>query len=104
MLELIRSAGGIAVLAHPTLYGNLELLPELIEKGLDGVEARHPGMSPEDTGYLTKIAESSGLIMTGGSDFHGMYSVRPIRIGGVTIPDEQVKKLCQLKSSSRRRA
>ena len=104
VLELIRSAGGLAVLAHPTMYGNLELLPELIEKGLDGVEARHPGMSDEDTGYLTKIAESSGLLMTGGSDFHGMYSARPIRVGDVSVPDEQVKKLYQLKAASRRRA
>lgn len=102
-LELVRSAGGISVLAHPMLYGNLNLLPELIGKGLDGVEVWHPTMTEDDSNYLARVAQDSGLIMTGGTDFHGMYSREPIRVGQVTAPDEQVKRMYQLKSGAKRR-
>jgi predicted metal-dependent phosphoesterase TrpH len=56
VLELIHSAGGIAVLAHPAVYDNFELLDELIEsKKIDGVEIWHQSADEEKRQKLLKI-------------------------------------------------
>lgn len=98
-LELIRSAGGIAVLAHPTLYHNEALLEELTAAGmLDGVEAYHPSCDDEDTRQLLAFAEEHGLLVTGGTDFHGMYTDKPRPLGSVPVPDDCADKLLAYKS------
>lgn len=89
-LELLQSAGAITVLAHPSVYKSMELLPELIEAGLDGVEIWHPRNTEEDKEELLKIAKEHNLLTTGGSDFHGMYSSRIVPLGTCTTPDECV--------------
>ena len=79
---LIRAAGGVAVLAHPVLlidpdngelpYKPLEsLLRTLKSYGLGGIEAYYPGQAPALTSYFEKTAEAHGLLVTGGTDFHG---------------------------------
>ena len=75
-IETIKTAGGAAVLAHPTLY-NLDmaeletLCRELISYGLDGIECRYSTYTPEQTKELSALAEKLGLLPSGGSDFHG---------------------------------
>lgn len=64
VLELIHSAGGIAVLAHPMVYHSEELLEELADNGLDGVEVWHPNHSQDETEQLRTFAEEKGLLMT----------------------------------------
>ena len=76
-LRAVKESGAVAVLAHPGLYGNFDLLPRLCALGLDGVEARHPRHSPEDTRIALEAAGRHGLFVTGGSDFHGMYTGKP---------------------------
>lgn len=84
-VELIRKAGGIAVLAHPFEYKfEKNSLPELIEFcmkcGVKGMECRHPSHTPGQMAYLERLADDYGLVKTGGSDFHG--ELKPdIRIG-----------------------
>lgn len=90
VLELLQSAGAITVLAHPSVYRSMELLPELIDVGLDGVEIWHPRNTEEDKEELLKIAKEHDLITTGGSDFHGMYSSRTVPLGTCTTPDDCV--------------
>lgn len=75
-MKLIKEAGGIAVLAHPGVYGNFELIPELCKMGLDGIEAYHPRQSQADEKAAVEAARVYGLLATGGSDFHGMYGAR----------------------------
>lgn len=76
-IELIRAAGGIAVLAHPLLLrratmSQLEaLVSELAAAGLSGVEAMHGRHTLDDIHRLTRLADRVGLMTTGGSDFHG---------------------------------
>jgi predicted metal-dependent phosphoesterase TrpH len=77
-VSLIRAAGGLPVLAHPVTVGlpSLELeglLADLARQGLAGVEAYYSTHSPEFTRILLRCAESLGLLVTGGSDFHGAY-------------------------------
>jgi len=70
-IEWIHDAGGVAVLAHPGLYGEDTLIPELIDAGLDGIEAHHSDHAPEEEAKYAELAIANGLIVTAGSDFHG---------------------------------
>lgn len=73
----IREAGGIASLAHPVrVRADVPaLLPELCEDGLNAIEAYHSDHTPGDTRQYVGLAERYGLMVTGGSDFHG--AVKP---------------------------
>lgn len=102
VLEAIHEAGGIAVLAHAGFYDNFSLLPELIARGLDGVEVWHPENSPEQREELIAIAEKHKLLMTGGSDFHGMYSALPVTIACETTPDENLEALLGYQAKRKR--
>ncbi|MBP1930618.1 PHP domain-containing protein [Ammoniphilus resinae] len=70
-IDLIKEAQGVAVLAHPGLYANRELVIRLIHYGLDGIEVFHPDHSAEEAAYFAELATENGLIGTAGSDFHG---------------------------------
>ena len=82
-ISVIRQAGGIASLAHPTrVHGDVvEMMPELCAAGLSAIEAYHSDHSPEDTAHFLELARRYGLLVTGGSDFHG-EAVKPgVRLG-----------------------
>ncbi len=102
IIEAIHEAEGIAVLAHPGQYDSFELLDELIEMGLDGVEVWHPKNSLEQVEYLKAKAKEHKLLMTGGSDFHGMYSSQPRKIGDYTTPQENFEQLLKYKAKKKR--
>lgn len=76
-VELVHAAGGVAVLAHPGLLGDTttgisdEVFTALVEAGLDGVEADHPGHLPEVAQRWRDLAAANDLVVTGASDFHG---------------------------------
>lgn len=70
-IAIIRRAGGVAVLAHPGLYDQDELIAELVAGGLAGIETRHSDHSPETEAHYDRLAAAYGLFATGGSDFHG---------------------------------
>jgi predicted metal-dependent phosphoesterase TrpH len=77
-MELIREAGGIPVLAHPfTLHipspHQLNaLLAELVQLGLMGIEISYPEHTKDQISLYKGLAEKHGLLMTGGSDYHGI--------------------------------
>ena len=72
VIDTIRRAGGVAVLAHPTYFPDFERqLPALIEAGLGGLECVYGDYAPHLVEQLCKVAASLGLAITGGSDFHG---------------------------------
>ncbi|OCR00822.1 phosphatase [Oscillatoriales cyanobacterium USR001] len=73
-IDLLRNAGAVSVWAHPYLFrgGNVEaVLKELVDAGLMGVEVYHPGHSSSDTRHLKDLCKYYGLLITGGSDYHG---------------------------------
>ncbi|QHW35346.1 PHP domain-containing protein [Paenibacillus rhizovicinus] len=70
-LAWIREAGGTSVIAHPGLYGNDELVREIVADGAQGIEVYHSDHDEADEARYLKLAEEFGLIVTGGSDFHG---------------------------------
>jgi predicted metal-dependent phosphoesterase TrpH len=77
-LHFINEAKGVAVLAHPkTLhmegYSELDkLVLRLIEKGLKGLEVYYPEHSPLEVAHYKTLAERYGLLITGGTDYHGI--------------------------------
>ena len=76
-MELIRSAGGITVLAHPPFITRdrdllVKLLDSFTELGLTGVEAYNSGATNDEIDWYITLARRRGLIVTGGSDFHGV--------------------------------
>jgi len=76
-IAMIREAGGIAVLAHPssldpTLRSIPPLLNDLCRVGLEGVEVYYPSHSPKAVKALLRMADEMGLLITGGSDFHDL--------------------------------
>ena len=104
-VQHIRGAGGIASLAHPIRLREdfAAILPELCAAGLNAIEAYHSDHSPEQTALYLQLARHQGLLVTGGSDFHG--AVKPeIRLGtgrggNLQIPDNLVERL-QCKDAS----
>lgn len=93
VIPQIKEAGGVSVLAHPYVFDNVDLISELAEKGLNGVEVWHPSCDEERVNNLITIAKQYDLVMTGGSDFHGMYCEKPTPIGSSTAPDIFVDRL-----------
>jgi len=95
----IRKAGGIASLAHPVrLKGDLPaMLPAMRECGLNAIEAYHSDHRPQDTERFLALAAQHGMLVTGGSDFHG--AVKPGlelgtgRGGNLRIPEDLVERL-----------
>lgn len=97
VLELIRAARGVSVMAHPAQYDNIELLEELAAEGkIDGVEIGHYTTDPDSEKKLKEIAEKYDLIVTGGSDFHGLYNARPSHLGSYTTTKENLDKIIKL--------
>ena len=93
-INLIRGAGGVAVLAHPYMLHNDELITELVGYGLQGIEVYYPEHSQSMVNFYLDLAKKLNLLVTGGSDFHG--SVKPdIKLGAIKIPFELVDKIRQ---------
>lgn len=69
--ELVHRAGGIVSAAHLKDRGTRATLERLHEEGLDAVETRHPSHDPETRARITDLAAATGLLRTGGSDWHG---------------------------------
>ena len=83
---LIRHAGGCPVLAHPMQLGKSHavldsLIREWTEHGLMGIEVYHPSADAGDIPALIRITERCGLLITGGSDYHGRTVKPDIEIG-----------------------
>ena len=72
-VRAIREQGGVPVLAHPGQMGSWSIIPDLVEAGLLGIEVYHPDHDEAAERRAREAAETHGLIMTGGSDYHGRY-------------------------------
>jgi 3',5'-nucleoside bisphosphate phosphatase len=98
-VERIHATGGVSSLAHPVrVNGDVpKLLPELCDAGLNAIEAYHSDHGPRETRLYLELARKYGLLVTGGSDFHG--DIKPeIRLGSgyngnLQVPREVLDKL-----------
>lgn len=98
----VHAAGGVVVIAHPGALGrNRELLSDaqidtLIDEGLDGLEIWHRENSAEQRERLSRIALKHHLVMTGGSDWHGLG--KPNLLGENTTPGNIVAEIANMGS------
>ncbi len=100
-IELIRGAGGAAVVAHPwgrggrrhLTFSTLEALAH--GSGLDGIEVDHNDHDPESRTELRTFAAEVGLLATGGSDYHGTGKLNH-PLGCHTTAPEVYKALVEL--------
>lgn len=97
-IELVVAACGVAVLAHPGLYGgdaddglDAEAIERMTEAGLAGIEADHPDHSPEQRHRYRDVAAALGLEVTAGSDYHG--DAKANQLGEATTPRVVVERL-----------
>ncbi|MEG1275587.1 MAG: PHP domain-containing protein [Ruthenibacterium sp.] len=96
VLTLAHEANGVVVLAHPSVYQSMELCEELaVSHSIDGVEIDHPRNTPQDKERLHALALQYNLMVTGGTDFHGMYMSRPTPLGAITTTDEVILRIRQ---------
>lgn len=92
-VELVVAHGGVPSLAHPfTVVGLDALLPQLIAKGLAGIETYYGSHSPAWTVRCLRLARLHGLIPTGGSDFHGRGD-HGTDLGGTFVPPDTIAAL-----------
>lgn len=98
-VEIIYDAGGIPVIAHPhDLENAQELIQELMNYGLRGIEAYHRKHSPAIVEYFSSMAEKLGLVVTGGSDFHAPNTLNgQIILGKNFVPEWVYDKLIEEK-------
>lgn len=87
-VEAIYESGGIPVIAHPKDMEGIEALAkDLMNYGLRGLEAYHRGHSPAHIEFHCTLAEKLGLIVTGGTDFHGLPEVYEKSLQRLCMPD-----------------
>lgn len=102
-VTLIRAAGGLAVLSHPGVFFRRtphapevaeqhfwQMLDELIAAGMRGIEARSGRHTAEQVQLYEQVARDRGLIITGGSDFHGSHEPDQV-LGKGSVSVEEFK-------------
>lgn len=101
VVGLATASGGVAVLAHPLSLG-LELrqleavVRELAEAGISGVEATYGRYTPRQRRALGRLAKRTGLVATGGSDYHGRFKpdlAVGTGLGDLDVPDRALEQL-----------
>jgi hypothetical protein len=100
-MDLIHQAGGVAVLAHPGLNRNDDVIPDLAGLGLDGLECFHTRHPPRMSEHYLEMAERLKLAVTGGSDCHGFSKGKPL-IGTVKLPAVYLEKLKEIRQNPAR--
>jgi predicted metal-dependent phosphoesterase TrpH len=90
-IGLILQAGGVPVLAHPTRV--VEHIPQLVRAGLLGIEAYYNEYPEAEVAFLRRLAKKHGLVVTGGTDYHGAAITPAPAPGTVDVPLEVVDAL-----------
>lgn len=96
VIDVMRKAGGIIVIAHPGQFDSVDLIQHLAkERMIDGIECYHYKNPESVTKICCEIAERYDLLVTGGSDFHGMYSTSPHPVGMYTTDEKNLLRLAE---------
>ncbi len=85
-VAVIRRARGVPVLAHPGLAGRDDMIPELVQAGLLGIETYYPEHSAAQTAAYRALCAKLGLVATGGSDYHGLTIGKASAPGTPPVP------------------
>lgn len=94
VVGVIREAGGLASIAHPGLHRDLALIERLVDGdgAPDAIEVFHTDHDAAATARLLDLAERAGILVTGGSDFHGDAAGRPVGLGRINLPADRFER------------
>ncbi len=92
IINIIKDTGGISVIAHPGLGNVSEILPALVENGIEGIEVYHSDYTGSVSKKLEKFAQEHNLLITGGSDCHGANK-KQVLMGKIKLPYRYVQRL-----------
>jgi 3',5'-nucleoside bisphosphate phosphatase len=93
VIDIIHGAGGVASLAHPGVMHRDELIAPLAGAGLDALEALHSDHDDAAEARYRDLARELGLLVTGGSDFHGEVQHRASRFGCLSMSAAELEDL-----------
>ncbi len=98
VVEVIHAANGIASLAHPGVTARDEIIEPLVGAGLDAIEVYHSDHSPEQQRAYASMAQTLGVAVSGGSDFHGDLpadspKAKRSTLGRVSLPADALEEL-----------
>lgn len=98
-VEVVREAGGVAVLAHPfaRTRGHVvgdDAIEVMAGAGLHGIEVDHRDHSPQDRAHARALADRLGLFTTGSSDYHGRDG-KPNRLGEHTTEPAVLQQILE---------
>jgi predicted metal-dependent phosphoesterase TrpH len=105
-VDLIKGVGGVSCLAHPKTVNTEnksldDIVKMLADDGIQGLEVYHSDHTKKDSAEFKRLAEKYNLLITGGSDCHGLGK-KEVLIGRVKVPYELVEKLRNLSDSRSR--
>jgi hypothetical protein len=93
VIAILHDAGGVASLAHPGVLRRDELIAPLAAAGLDALEALHSDHDDATEARYRGLARDLGLLVTGGSDFHGELQHRATRFGALSMSSVELDAL-----------
>jgi predicted metal-dependent phosphoesterase TrpH len=93
VIAVIHDTGGIASIAHPGLIGRDEWIPGFAVAGVDAIEAYHTDHDADATARYLAAAAQHGLLVTGGSDYHGDERHGGRVPGSVSLPRDAFDRL-----------
>lgn len=93
--RVVREAGGLVSIAHPGLHRDTSTLERVAPSAdaVDAIEVFHTEHDEPTRARLLAFAGDRGLLVTGGSDFHGDAAGRPVGLGRVALPREHFDRL-----------
>ncbi len=94
-IEIIHSAGGVAVLAHPGKLQSPDIITNFVKAGLDGIEVNHPDHSNNEVTDFIEFARVHNLLKTVGSDFHGEKDIHNY-FGAVPVTAEIIDDIREI--------
>ena len=111
VVDVIHSAGGVASMAHPAVTKRDDLIRPLADHGLDAIELYHSDHLPEDVQEYRRLSQRLGILVSGGSDFHGEDPGAPTErarfrrstLGAVMLPPDDFAALERRADENRRR-
>lgn len=98
VVAVLHQAGGLASVAHPVLYDRDDGIARWRDEGLDAIEVYHSEHGPAEVERYRTLAGHLGMLITGGSDFHGDHPARTARnrpriLGSIALPEAAFERL-----------
>lgn len=104
VVDLVGQAGGLSSLAHPGYTKKDAVIPDMVAAGLNAIEAYHSSHDEAAVARYLAVAQTFGLAVSGGSDYHGEGTRRSEFFGVVNLPTAHYDRLCETASRARERA